>query len=112
MDYGFIRGKNWKTKDADGKMVTSLDGYRSYLLIVDHATRYKWVFLTKRKTPPVEQVDRLLETIGCNATGKIIMTDQGGELGKSFAFQQMVNTHKYSLKMTGAGSSEQNGRCK
>ena len=39
------------------------------------------------------------------------MTDQGGELGKSFAFQRMVDKHKYSLKLTGAGSSESNGRC-
>ena len=111
MDYGFVRGKKWKSEDKDGKIITSLDGYRSYLLIVDHATRYKWVFLTKRKTPPIEQVDRLLETLDCDATGKFIMTDQGGELGKSFAFQRMVDKHKYSLKLTGAGSSEANGRC-
>ena len=111
MDYGFVRGKNFKTTDKDGKLVTSLDGYRSYLLVVDHATRYKWIFLTKRKTPPIEQVERLLETIDCKASGKFIMTDQGGELGKSFAFQKMVDKHNYGLKMTGAGSSEQNGRC-
>ena len=111
MDYGFVRGKKFKAKDENGKLVTSLDGYRSYLLIVDHATRYKWIFLTKRKTPPISQVERLLETINCQATGKFIMTDQGGELGKSHAFQKMVDKHGYSLKMTGAGSSEQNGRC-
>jgi dUTPase len=111
MDFGFVRGKKWKAKDEDGKLITSLDGYRSYLLVVDHATRYKWVFLTKRKTPPIEQVERLLETLNCTSTGKFIMTDQGGELGKSFEFQQMIDRHKYGLRLTGAGSSEQNGRC-
>jgi hypothetical protein len=111
MDYEFVRGKDWKAKDEKGRTITSLDGYRSYLLVVDHATRYKWIFLTKRKTPPIEQVSRLLETLDCQATGKFIMTNQGGELGKSFAFQKMIDKYDYNLKLTGAGSSEQNGRC-
>jgi hypothetical protein len=38
MDYGFVRGSDWKQKDSDGKTVTSIDGYRSYLLIIDRAT--------------------------------------------------------------------------
>ncbi len=47
MDMGFVRGTKYGIKDADGNIVTSLDGYKSYLVIIDRATRYIWVFLTK-----------------------------------------------------------------
>lgn len=109
MDFGFVRGSKWKEKDEQGNTITSIDGYRSYLLIVDRATRYKWLFLTKRKTPPIEQVSRLLEAIDCKSKGKYIMTDLGGELAKSHLFQQMIEKSGYTLRVTGAGSSEANG---
>lgn len=38
MDMGFVRGTKYKMKDEDGRIVTSLDGYNSYLLIIDRAT--------------------------------------------------------------------------
>ena len=45
MDFGFVRGSDWSKKDNDGKLVTSVDHYRSYLLIIDRASRYIWIFL-------------------------------------------------------------------
>ena len=56
MYFGFVRGSDWKNTDNDGKLVTSIDNYRSYLLIIDKATRYSYVFLTKTKTPPLQEV--------------------------------------------------------
>jgi len=56
MDMGFVRGSKYRTKDEDGQMVTSLDGYNSYLLIIDRATRYMWVFLSKYKTPKIDTI--------------------------------------------------------
>ena len=35
MDFGFVRGSDWSSKDNDNKLVTSVDGYQSYLLIID-----------------------------------------------------------------------------
>jgi hypothetical protein len=52
MDMGFVRGSKYGYKSEDGHLVTSLDGYNSYLLIVDRATRYFWVFLSRYKKPP------------------------------------------------------------
>ena len=41
MDFGFVRGSDWSSKSADDKLITSIDGFRSYLIVVDRATRYK-----------------------------------------------------------------------
>ena len=35
MDFGFVRGSNYSVKTEDGPTVTSIDGYNSYLIIVD-----------------------------------------------------------------------------
>jgi hypothetical protein len=40
-----------KSKDC---VVQSYDGYSSYLLIVDEATCFVWVFLTNSKSPPID----------------------------------------------------------
>lgn len=40
MDYGFVRGSDWSAHDNNGKLVTSVDHYRSYLLVIDRASRY------------------------------------------------------------------------
>ena len=56
MDYAFVRGTGWKSKDETGTTITSLDGFRSYLLIVDKATRYRWIFLFRTKVPKTEEI--------------------------------------------------------
>ena len=56
MDFGFVRGSDWSMKTNDGKLVTSVDKYRAYLLVVDSYSRYIWIFLTRDKTPPLDQV--------------------------------------------------------
>ena len=52
MDFGFVRGSSYTIKQEDGPPITSKEGYNSYLLIIDRATRYMWVFLTSSKEPP------------------------------------------------------------
>jgi hypothetical protein len=53
MDFGFMRASQVdysrpdKTKD---RVVTSYDGYNSYLLIVDESTKYTWVYLCGQKS--------------------------------------------------------------
>jgi hypothetical protein len=112
-DFSYVRGSDWSRKDSDGKLVTSTDGFRSYCLIIDRATRYIWIILTKRKTPPIQELRNLLEHLGSNmkTTYKTITTDLGGELAKAKSFQSMLleSNVKYTLKTTGAHSSAQNG---
>ena len=58
MDFGFVRGK------VDNRLVRSHDGYSSYVLIIDHKTRYTWVFLTKNKKPPIKMIKTFLKIYG------------------------------------------------
>ncbi len=95
-----------KGKDC---VVKSYDGYTSYLLIVDEATRYVWVFLMVSKDPPLDIVHEFLH-LHSHEEGGSIRTDQGGKLARSLEFQDLVlRTFHYTLEPTGAGSPSQNG---
>ncbi len=110
MDFGFVRGSDWSQKDNDGKLVTSIDKYRSYLLVIDRASRHIWVFLTKTKHPPIDQVRGLLSKFQKDLPADAsITTDQGKELGASKQFQLLCKEMNYNLRVTGAYSSAQNG---
>lgn len=38
MKMGLIRSTKYKHRDNDGNLVTSIDGFNSYLLVIDTAT--------------------------------------------------------------------------
>ncbi len=110
MDMGFVRGTKYSIKDADGSMITSLDGYNSYLLIIDRATRYIWIFLTKNKTPQVKVIKNFLQIHGAKSnTQKYVRTDLGGELYGSHDFQKAIEEAGYILQPTASDASFQNG---
>ena len=54
MDFGFVRGSDFAEKTKDGRTITSVDGFNSYLIIVDKASRYMFTFLSKSKHPPLD----------------------------------------------------------
>ncbi len=98
-----------KSKD---RVVQLYDGFTSYLLIVNEATRYVWVFLTTSKDPPLDIVSKFLHHHS-HKTGGSIRTDQGGELAHSLEFQDLVLwKFHYTLEPTGADSPSQNGTVK
>ena len=109
MDYGFVRGSDWNKKDNDGKLVTSIDKYRSYLLVIDRYTRYIWICLTKQKSPPTNFVTNLLNKFTNPKVISTVTTDQGGELSKSSQFAKTIDACGYILTPTGAYTSAQNG---
>jgi hypothetical protein len=49
VEFGFMKGSGYCRKDEEGRTITSIDGFRSYFLIIDKKTRYVWVYLTKAK---------------------------------------------------------------
>jgi hypothetical protein len=59
-----------KSKDC---IVYTYDGYTSYLLIVDEASHYIWVFLTSSKDLPLDSF-RLL--YGCMVTLTVVRSEQ------------------------------------
>lgn len=77
--------------------------------MVDKETRYKWIFTTKTKDPPIQQVTTLLQLLKSKKDYKYVMTDQGGELGRSGKFAQAVEKEGYILKLTSAEDSKTNG---
>ena len=105
----FFRGKKFQTTDEDGRIITSIDGYNSYLFIVDRKTRYAWVFLTSSKHPPVAEAEAVLKKFGSPHKHKTVCTDQGKELGLSNDFKAMIAKNNYNLKVTGADNSRENG---
>jgi hypothetical protein len=64
---------------ATDRVVYSWDRYSSYLLVVNEAMRYIWVFPTKLKDPPLDVVDAFLKQFAHDHGGSI-RTDQGGKL--------------------------------
>ncbi len=90
-------------------MVQSWDGYLSYLPIVDEASRFMGVFLTKSKDPPLEIINSFLKKFGHDNRGSI-RSDQGGALAKSSTLANMVlRNHNYVFEPTGADCPSQNG---
>jgi hypothetical protein len=80
-----------------------------YLLIVDESSSFVWVFLTESKSPPIDIIKEFLTQHG-HDDGGCIRTDQGSELARSSAFQDMLlRDFHYTLEPTGADSPSQNG---
>ena len=85
MDFGFIRASKSDYSKPDLKndrVVNSYDGFSSYLLVIDEASRYAWVFLCESKEPPIEYASHFLTVFGLKSGGAI-RCDQGGELARS-----------------------------
>jgi hypothetical protein len=112
MDFGFMRSSqsdySCPNKRTD-RVIKSWDRYSSYLLIVDEASRYAWVFLTGSKDPPIDIIDQFLKKFG-HEDGGSIRTNQGGKLAGSSALSDMILcNHLYVFEPTGADSPSQNG---
>ena len=109
MDFGFVRGSQYTIKQEDGPTITSKDGYNSYLLVIDRASRYTWIFLSQSKHPPVATARRVLQKFKSAHPHRTCRTDQGGELGRSQEFGKMCHEEGFNLELTGAEASSQNG---
>ena len=113
VDFGFVRGQD-DTEDRTGirenaPIVKSIDGYNCYVIVIDRVSRYTWIFLAKNKQPPVETIRRVLNKFKSSNKHRTIRTDQGGELGHSTKFAEMVAECGFTLEETGADASSQNG---
>jgi hypothetical protein len=108
MDFGFLRASQAdysrpdKTKE---RVVTSFDGYNSYLLIVDEYTKYVWVYLCVSKEPPIELINLHLDQFN---TKGYIRCDQGGELAGCDEFVTSMAKRGFTVEPTGADSPNQN----
>jgi dUTP pyrophosphatase len=108
MDFGFPRGKTFHIKDEYGRLITSLDGYRAYFLIIDRKSRYIWIMLAKTKKPPILFLQKFFSTHGLKSGRRIVRTDKGGELWGSYEFRQTVIEANYLLEPTAPAAAFQN----
>lgn len=108
MDFGFPRGKTFHIKDEYGRLITSLDGYRAYFLIIVRKSRYIWIMLAKTKKPPVLFLQKFFSTHGLKSGRRIVRTDKGGELWGSYDFRQTVIEANYLLEPTAPATAFQN----
>ena len=54
-------------------------------------------------------IQQFLRTYGNTDGVRIIRTSQGGELAKSIGFKEIIKTAEYTIEITGADNSSQNG---
>lgn len=116
IDFGFVRGqedsydiKNDNLPQQKGKIVKSIDGFNCYVIVVDRITHYTWIFLAQSKHPPILTIENLLNKFKSENPHRTVRTDQGGELGGSSEFAQMIAQCRFALELTGSNSSSQNG---
>ncbi len=67
-----MKGGEFVQQDKEGRTITSIDGYRSYCIIVDRASRYTWVFLTKTKHPPVDLIKNSLSNMATSKSPDVL----------------------------------------
>jgi hypothetical protein len=102
MDLEFIHGpKNLQEVLQEGAVpkdtvLKSQDGFSSYLLIIDAATPYIWIFLLKSKDPPIAIIDQFLTKQGTAGQGTITTTPDG-LLDKSMSFKNLCTTQGYQI---------------
>ena len=112
MDFGFICSSTSDFLRPDPKLdqvVESHDEFSSYLLVIDKATRYDWVFLCESKEPLIEYMIEFLLTHRLKEGG-VIWCDQGGELAHLTEFCSiMLKKYYHKVKRTGADSPSRNG---
>ena len=108
MDFSFFRGSAFKDNDDQGHLITSIDGFRSYLIIFDWVTRYKCLFLTSTKHPPIQEVYSIIKKFHPSLHGlhTAIHTDQCGELENLHKFRDLLKKYEYSYEPTGTNSSK------
>ena len=111
VDFGFMRGSAYSKKDEDGQIITPIDGFRAYFIIIDRKTRYIWVFLTKNKKPPLKIFQQFLQQHGNpSAANRTVCSDKGKEPWGSDAFKQVVQEAGYIMEPTAPDAPFQNGR--
>ena len=120
IDFGFLRASDsaYRRRPSTAvsppsdtsRVVQSVDGFTSYMLVVCAVLRYTWVFLTASKALPVPELCALLGTFGKTHGYRALRVDQGGELWHSSTFRYAAAKSGYVVEPTGSDSAWMNGK--
>jgi hypothetical protein len=110
--FGFMCASSEKYRPQKGApcVVTSVDGFNTYLLIADAKTCYTFVFLTVSKAPPLQILDQFLAKHGLNTGSRFLRMDQGGEFWCAALICGVAAQHGYDIEPTGSDSANHNGK--
>ena len=88
----------------------SIRGFTSLLTAVCLSTRYSFVFPTRNKRPPLATIQWFIKTLRRQGFPVLyIQTDEGGELGRSTDFLQLLTDSACIYMGTGRSGSSFNG---
>ena len=88
----------------------SIRGFTSLLTAICLATRYSFVFPTRNKRPPLATINWFITTLRRQGFPVLyIQTDEGGELGRSTDFLQLLTNNSCLYMGTGRSGSSFNG---
>ena len=90
--------------------VTSIDGYRFYVLFVDHFTRFTWIFLLKAKSEIFSKILLFKAMVETQFSTKIrtLRSEGGGEYTSS-AFKTYLQQHGIIHQISCPYTPQQNG---
>ncbi len=108
MDFGFPWGKVFHMKVLQGRIITSIDGYYAYLLIIDSKTLFICVMLAKHKKSPTDFLQHFFALYGNKTSHCLVCTDKGGKLWGSFTFRDTVLAAGYLIQPTAPDAPFQN----
>eukprot|EP00957_Ditylum_brightwellii_P055930 4237964-Ditylum_brightwellii.AAC.1 len=106
LDWGFIVQKS-KNQDRVNRL-TSINGFQSYLLVVDHHSDRFWPLCSDSKSPPLSWLNCLLTKISPNHENKCVCMDLGSELGRNVEIKKLLTKHGYDIYPTGSDAFHQN----
>lgn len=106
IDFSFSGVRSDKDRSDD---YVGLHGETSWILVSDHFTRCKHGDTRVNKGAPISWLRTFLENHAPTCPDKYVYLDQGGELWGHPEVQQLFKRFGYTVRPTGADSSNQNG---
>ena len=99
-----------KSKNSDRYIANvGLKGETCYVLITDYYSGMVHGKALVNKGPPIEFFNQWLARFNPDITNKTVRFDQGGELGRCRRVIKLFQDFGYTIQLTGADSSHQNG---
>ncbi|KAG7360930.1 hypothetical protein IV203_036029 [Nitzschia inconspicua] len=110
VDFALIAFSGNKSKNsAHNRHFLGLNGETCYVLIVDHHSGRYHGSTRVSKATPLQWIESFLKQHSPDCPDKYAYLDQGGELYRNPAVRRLFKQYNYTVRPTGADSSNQNG---
>jgi Reverse transcriptase (RNA-dependent DNA polymerase) len=107
IDMGFVVQQSKNTQRYQDSI--GINGETCYIAITDHHSGMVFGKPLTGKTVPIDWLNNWLSRYAPDVPNKTVRMDQGHELGRSKAVCRLLEQHGYTIELTGADASHQNG---